>query len=145
MRHAVYKLMRQMVLFCHCGRSSILARGLCARCYATDRVNRTRFGGLRERAMVRDGRRCTGCGSEKVVVHHRRPGSVRTLRCLATLCPRCHARIHRTLRLRYGRLTPWMRELWREQHPGLAEQLELPLDGLCAPEEAVQKAMFHVA
>jgi hypothetical protein len=36
-------------------------------------------------------------------------------------------------------------ELWREQHPGLAEQLELPLDGVGMFEEAVQEALFHAA
>jgi 5-methylcytosine-specific restriction endonuclease McrA len=140
-----HKLMRQIVLFCRCGPVSILARGLCARCYAADRVSHIRFGGLRERAIVRDGRRCTGCGSEDVIVHHRRRGPGRDLDRLATLCPVCHARIHKTLRLRFGRLTPWMRELWREQHPGLAEQLELPLDGVGVFEEVMQEALFHVA
>jgi hypothetical protein len=92
-----------MVLFCSCGSSSILARGLCARCYAANRHDRKRFGGLRERAIVRDGRRCTGCGSEHLIVHHRRRGRGRDLCRLATLCP------------------IWLLELWREQHPGLAE------------------------
>ena len=136
---------RQMVLFCRCGRSSILARGLCARCYTARWHDRKRFGGLRERAIVRDGRRCTGCGSEDVIVHHRRRGRGHDLGRLATLCPVCHARIHKTLRLRFGRLTPWLLELWREQHPGLAEQMELPLDGVGMFEEAVQEALFHAA
>jgi 5-methylcytosine-specific restriction endonuclease McrA len=134
---------RQMVLFCSCGRSSILARGLCARCYAAHWHDRKRFGGLRERRIAQDGRRCTGCGSEDVIVHHRRRG--RDLRGLTTLCPACHARIHKTLRLRYGRMTPWLRELWREAHPGLAEQMELPLDGVGMFEEVVQEALFHAA
>jgi hypothetical protein len=38
-------------------------------------------------------------------------------------------------------MTRWFVELWREQHPGLAEQLELPLDGFGVFEEVAQEAL----
>jgi hypothetical protein len=45
---------------------------------------------------------------------------------MLTLCRKCHARIHRTYRPRYG-FTGLLRVLWREMHPGLPEQRQLPI------------------
>ena len=117
---------RQTVFFCPCGGSPIHARGLCRRCYRARHHSLRHFQGLRNRVLRRDGYRCTGCNSEHLVVHHRRALGA-TTGIFITLCPKCHAQVHRTLRLRYGRLTPHLLALWREQHRGLAEQIELPL------------------
>ena len=118
---------RQRAMFCcGCGRGSIFARSLCGRCYCAEYRDRRLFGGRREQALRRDGRRCTNCGADgQIVVHHRSPG-LNTTRLLCTLCRRCHARVHRLYRLRYG-LPEHFRRLWEEQHPKQPEQLELPL------------------
>jgi 5-methylcytosine-specific restriction endonuclease McrA len=126
---------RQRVLFCGCGRPGVIARGRCSRCYTEWR----RFGGLRHMILSRDGAHCSACGRfQGLVVHHRRPGANQA-RFLLTLCRRCHARLHRTFRPRYG-FPVMLRVLWREQHRGLAEQRELALAGepedWVAPEQA---------
>lgn len=119
---------RQRALWCRlCGAEARLILGLCPRCYATDRRNRSAFGGLRLRILERDGRVCQVCGrpgaGKRLHVHHRRPGVSRE-RLLITLCPGCHARIHHTRCWRRMPGSP-AAALWREQHPGAPEQLVL--------------------
>ncbi len=55
-----------------------------------------------------------------ITVHHRVPGRS-VLRLMISLCPGCHAKVHRT---RVGRfmMAPLLLELWREQHPRGHEQ-----------------------
>ncbi len=43
---------------------------------------------------------------------------------MISLCPGCHARIHRT-RAVLSAMPPLLRELWRELHPGGHEQTAL--------------------
>jgi DNA-binding transcriptional LysR family regulator len=101
--------------------------GLCARCYWARQHDARHFGGLREKAILRD-RVCLVCGADhELIVHHRRP-PVTTIRLLATLCRRCHPRIHR-----WNCLPAWssefMRQLWRGANPETPEQLPLPIIG----------------
>ena len=117
----------QRSLSCACGRTT-LARGLCTVCYTLRRQDEAYFGGLRELALERDGHRCRGCGRRgagkwSLVVHHRRPGRS-VLSLMLTLCPGCHARVHRTQTLR-AIVSPLLRMLWRELHPGAHEQRAL--------------------
>ena len=53
----------QRVLYCACGRSNILAHGLCPTCYTLKRRDMAYFGGLREEVLKRDGYTCQGCGA----------------------------------------------------------------------------------
>jgi hypothetical protein len=116
---------QQLALFCKCGATRILACGRCASCYWRHARSIRCFGGLREKALDRDRWCCTNCGAwQRIVVHHRIPG-VNALRLLATLCPRCHARIHRLARAFFG-MSPSLYQLWRELHRNQAQQLELP-------------------
>ena len=114
----------QKALFCPCGAPLPAIAGLCAGCYWRERHSARAFGGNRERALERDGRQCRACGDARVLhVHHRRPGDHGSL---VTVCAACHARIHRTRALR--RFMPdALLSLWREWHPGVPEQLQLPL------------------
>lgn len=121
----------QRGLWCACGRSLRKRGGLCTACYARRRRNRVYFGGLREIVSERDSYCCRGCSrpgarSRSLPVHHRRPG-VSNARHLITLCPACHAIVHKLLVLRRS-LPPLLRTLWREQHPGAPEQLDLEFD-----------------
>ena len=119
-------LIIQRALFCGCGCENILARGMCASCYFARYRDERHFAGQRERTLKRDRRMCTACGAgNQLVVHHREPG-VNVPRLFATLCRRCHARVHRLRQARYG-MTPHLRELWDEQHRGQVQQLEFPL------------------
>jgi len=118
----------QKSLHCPCGRARVLARGLCAVCYTLRRQDEAYFGGLREMVLERDGHTCRGCGASgrdkrSIVVHHRRPGRSR-LDLMISLCPGCHARIHRT-RAVLSAMSPLLRELWRELHPRGHEQTAL--------------------
>jgi len=112
----------QRIICCPCGSIDLHARGLCLRCYDQRRRSLQRFGGLREQVLLRDMYRCTNpaCGRPTNVVHHRRP------RGLVTLCPSCHARVERTLYVRWC-MDEYLRQLWREKHPGRPEQLPLEL------------------
>lgn len=131
--------MRQLVLCCPCGDERVRARGLCARCYRERRLNNKRFNGRRDAAIARDGRRCVLCRSERLIVHHRN-------RCeMVTLCVRCHPRIHRTLRPRFGTFDEATRQLWREQHPDLAEQIELKFNVNPPAPDPVQIDLFFSA
>jgi hypothetical protein len=118
----------QRVIHCPCGREKILAQGLCATCYTLKRQDEEHFGGLREAVLERDGHRCRVCdasGRDKrsIIVHHRVPGRS-LLNLMISLCPGCHARVHRTQTvLRY--MPPLLLKLWREQHPRAHEQRTL--------------------
>lgn len=128
----------QVTLFCACGSTKLWAKGRCRRCYDSHRASRSRFGGKRDQTIARDGGRCTNCGSVDVVVHHRRANA------LITLCPVCHAKVHRTLRIRFGRFSIYLLGLWRERHPGWPEQLCLP--GFMEPQpepEVAQAGLFE--
>lgn len=115
---------RQRSLFCPCGEAMPAIAGFCSSCHRRERRSRAYFGGNRERALESDAWQCRVCGeADPLHVHHRRAGDHQTL---ITLCAACHARVHRTVSLRR-----WMPEfllaLWREWHPGVPEQLQLPL------------------
>jgi hypothetical protein len=121
--------MKQRGIFCPCGRSKILALGLCASCYSMKRQDEEYYGGLREMVLDRDERRCRACPNlerRKLCVHHRKPG-VSKLEFMITLCTRCHAIVERT-QMVLGEMTPLLLILWREKHPDGKEQLYLPLD-----------------
>ncbi len=115
-------------VYCRCGREKILANGHCATCYTLRRQDERHFGGLRERVLERDGHTCRGCGASgrdkrSIVVHHRRPGRSR-LDLMISLCPACHARIHRTQAV-LSEMPDLLLELWRELHPRGHEQTAL--------------------
>jgi hypothetical protein len=66
--------------------------------------------------LARDRYRCQGCGAaHQRTVHHRRPGRHASA-WLITLCPACHAVVHRLQRHRRW-LPDLLLALWREQHP----------------------------
>jgi hypothetical protein len=114
---------KQRGMFCPCGRSEILALGLCPSCYSMKRQDEEKYGGLREAVLDRDGRRCRACPNSerrKLCVHHRVPG-ISKLELMITLCTGCHAIVERT-QIVLGEV------LWREKHPEGQEQLYLPLD-----------------
>ena len=120
---------KQRGMFCPCGRSEILALGLCSSCYSMKRQDEENYGGLREAVLDRDQRRCRACPNierRKLCVHHRVPG-VSKLDLMITLCTACHAIVERT-RIVLGEMTPLLLVLWREKHPEGKEQLYLPLD-----------------
>jgi len=131
----------QRSLLCGCGSSQLFAAGRCRHCYWQYRNSRRKFAGLREAALIRDGRCCTQCGSPiDVLVHHRRRKN--ELRWFITSCRRCHPRIHFLRRLPFG-ASPHFRMLWRELHPDAIEQLELPLFAPAGPR--VQASLFNAA
>ena len=106
----------------------ILANGFCATCYTLRRQDEQYFGGLRESVIERDGHRCRVCdasGRDKrsIIVHHRVPGKS-LLHLMLSLCPACHATIHRTEAV-LSEMRPLLLELWREQHPKGHEQTRL--------------------
>ena len=126
----------QRVMHCRCGRTAILAHGLCATCYTLKRQDEARFGGLREAVLERDGYRCRVCDApgrtkRSIIVHHRVPGRS-VLRLMISLCPGCHAKVHRTLAVR-KRMSPLLLQLWREQHPNGHEQCMLNFRSQLAP------------
>jgi hypothetical protein len=118
----------QKTLHCPCGRQKVLALGLCASCYNLKRQDEEYFGGLREQVLERDEHRCRACGASgrdkgSIVVHHRTPGKS-LLHLMISLCPACHAKVHRTKAV-LSRMSPLLLELWREQHPNGHEQTML--------------------
>jgi hypothetical protein len=119
--------LRQRVLFCRCGSTSIYVRGLCQRCYHRERADRKHFAGLREQVLARDQHRCRGCQAGSIdtvlAVHHRQPGCS-SLELLVTLCPACHAVVERTQVL-FRDVPELLRVLWRELHPAASEQMPL--------------------
>ena len=115
----------QRVMHCPCGNAKVLALGLCATCYTLKRQDKEHFGGLREAVLERDGYRCRVCdasGRDKrsIIVHHRVPGKS-LLKLMISLCPACHAKIHRTKAV-LSEMAPLLLQLWREQHPNGHEQ-----------------------
>jgi 5-methylcytosine-specific restriction endonuclease McrA len=102
--------------------------GLCATCYTLKRQDDEYFGGLREAVLERDGYRCRVCdasGSDRrsIIVHHRRPGKS-VLHLMISLCPACHAKVHRTKAV-LSRMPPLLLKLWHELHPKGHEQTML--------------------
>ena len=98
---------KQRGMFCPCGRSEILALGLCSSCYSMKRQDEENYGGLREAVLDRDQRRCRACPNierRKLCVHHRVPG-VSRLDLMITLCTACHAIVERT-QMVLGEMTP---------------------------------------
>lgn len=121
----------QRAMHCRCGRAKILAHGLCATCYTLKRQDEAYFGGLRETVLARDGYRCRVCGTPQrgkrsIIVHHREPGKS-LLHLMISLCPGCHAKLHRTRRIMKA-MDPLLLELWREQHPREQEQTFFDFD-----------------
>ncbi len=55
-----------------------------------------------------------------MVVHHRVCGRS-VLNLMISLCPGCHAKVHRT-RAVLSAMPPLLLQLWREQHPSGHEQ-----------------------
>ena len=115
----------QRVMHCLCGNAKVLALGLCSNCYTLKRQDKEYFGGLREVVLGRDGYRCRVCDASgrakrSIIVHHRVPGNS-VLNLMISLCPACHARIHRT-RVVVRFMSPLLLELWRELHPNAPEQ-----------------------
>jgi 5-methylcytosine-specific restriction endonuclease McrA len=118
----------QRTMLCPCGNPKILAHGLCATCYTLKRQDDEYFGGLREAVLERDGYRCRVCdapGRDKrsIIVHHRVPGKS-VLSLMISLCPGCHAKVHRTKAV-MSEMSPLLLILWREQHPEGHEQTTL--------------------
>jgi 5-methylcytosine-specific restriction endonuclease McrA len=118
----------QGVMHCPCGNAKIHARGMCATCYALRRQDQKHFGGLREAVLERDDYRCRVCdasGRDKrsIIVHHRVPERSK-LNSMLSLCPACHAKVHRTNAV-LSLMPPLLLELWREQHPKGHEQIQL--------------------
>jgi 5-methylcytosine-specific restriction endonuclease McrA len=118
----------QRVLYCRCGREKIVANNLCATCYTLKRQDSRYFGGLREVVLERDDYSCCVCGApgrgkNAITVHHRVPGKS-ILHKMISLCPACHAKVHRTKAVR-SKMPPLLLELWREQHPEGHEQTYL--------------------
>ncbi len=126
----------QGTLWCRiCGEQSKLIAGYCSRCYSRRHWDKRYFAGLRVQVLARDNHSCQLCskaarGKRSIAVHHRRPGTS-TLASLISLCPGCHARLHKTLAWRQDlfRSIPYAVALWRELHPGAPEQLALAFDG----------------
>ena len=58
-----------------------------------------------------------------MIVHRRVPGKS-VLALMISLCPGCHARIHRTKAV-LSAMPPLLLKLWREQHPEGHEQVQL--------------------
>lgn len=115
----------QRSLFCRCGAALGCRARACRRCRQQALDSRRRFGGWRDAVLARDRGCCTGCGDRPLHphVHHRRPG-VHRPHWLVTVCPRCHARIHKLAALSRP-LPARLAGLWLEQHPGAPFQLPL--------------------
>lgn len=111
-------------MFCPCGAAFPVRAGLCRVCYRARQHSRACFAGQRDAVLARDRRLCQGCGAAPAHphVHHRRPG-VHQPDALVTLCPGCHARLHKLRALRRY-LPPHLVPLWVEWHPQVAVQLQ---------------------
>lgn len=136
--------LKQESLWCSCGSLLVNRHGRCAGCERRRRLSLERFGGLREAALLRDRYRCRHCRTrDDLLVHHRRPG-VNVLRLLITLCRRCHSRVHNTLRPQYE-FPALLLTLWRESHPGVAEQQVFPWDDIAEVRDfAAQLTLFAI-
>ena len=134
----------QLAMHCRCGRETMLAHGMCATCYTLRRQDEEHFGGLRETVLERDGYRCRVCdapgtGKRSMVVHHRVTGRSE-LKLMISLCPACHARVHRT-KVVLAAMPPLLLVLWREQHPKGHEQKALNFEKSVG-ETAVAVSLF---
>lgn len=105
-----------------CGEAAPLSRGLCRSCYDAAYHDETYFSGKKQIVLERDGYGCSVCQTGTEVVHHRKPG-IDEEAWLITLCPACHARVHRSRCLR-AYVPPLLVILWREQHPNEPLQLQ---------------------
>lgn len=90
--------------------------------------------------LERDGYRCRVCdasGRDKrsIIVHHRVPGKS-VLRLMISLCPSCHAKVHRTIAV-LSKMPPVLLDLWREQHPTGHEQKMLNFSLLASVAQKV--------
>lgn len=65
----------------------------------------------------------SGASLISIIVHHRVPGKS-VLGLMISLCPACHAKIHRT-RVVVRLMPALLLALWREQHPTAHEQTAL--------------------
>ncbi len=118
----------QRSMHCPCGNPKVLALGLCSTCYTLKWQDDEYYGGLREAVLERDGYPCRVCdasGRDKrsIIVHHWAPGKS-VLRLMISLCPSCHAKVHRTIAV-LSEMPLLLLELWREQHPEGHEQTML--------------------
>ncbi len=118
----------------------IRANGHCATCYVLRRHDASYFGGLREAVLERDGHCCQVCGTSgrdkgSIVVHHRVPGRS-LLRTMISLCPGCHAKVHRTKAV-LSAMPLLLLTLWREQHPRGHEQTRLDFSPKLPAAESV--------
>lgn len=139
------KVPKQIAMHCRCGVSKILALGLCATCYTLKRQDEQYFGGLREAVLERDNYRCRVCdkpGGRKrgIIVHHRVAGKS-VLSLMISLCPGCHAKVHRTKAV-LGSMPPLLLKLWREQHPDGHEQKTLDFSK-GSPASQARKLFFE--
>ena len=131
----------QLAMHCRCGRESVIALGMCPTCYTLRRQDEEYFGGLREAVLERDGYRCRVCdapgtGKRSIIVHHRVPGQSR-MHLMISLCPGCHARVHRTKAVLVT-MPALLLELWREQHPKGHEQTALDFRRVAALPKPVR-------
>jgi 5-methylcytosine-specific restriction endonuclease McrA len=115
-------------MHCACENPRLLAVGRCATCYTLKRQDEEYFGGLREAVLERDGYCCRVCGASgrdkrSITVHHRVTGRS-VLHLMISLCPGCHAKVHRT-KMVLTEMPPLLLELWREHHPKGQEQTVL--------------------
>ena len=119
-------ILRQKSLFClRCGSLPTIA-GFCTPCYARRCHSALNFAGVRDQVLLRDSYQCQGCGAgNQRPVHHRRPG-VHDKKWLITLCPACHAIVHK-LRANKRWLPVPLLELWCEQHPHVPLQLQFAI------------------
>jgi 5-methylcytosine-specific restriction endonuclease McrA len=118
----------------------MLANGKCSVCYSLKRQDQEYFGGLREKVLERDGYRCRVCdasGRDKrsIIVHHRVPGKS-VLALMISLCPACHAKVHRT-RVVIRLMPALLLGFWRELHPKGHEQTALDFSSICPPATLV--------
>jgi hypothetical protein len=139
------KGMVQSSLSCPCGRTPVVAKGLCPSCYTMKWQDEEYFGGLRERVLERDGYKCRVCGKpavhgKKLMVHHRRPG-VSIMRLMITLCRGCHSKVHKRKMMIGVDIPELLRVLWRELHAGGLEQFSMDFSPLGA--EAVNGSLFE--
>ena len=95
--------------------------GFCASCYRQRRHSARYFAGVRDQVLLREGYRCQGCGAG-----NQWPG-IHDAKWLVTLCPACHAVVHKLLAHRRWLPDPLL-ALWREQHPALPLQLQFAIN-----------------
>lgn len=82
-----------------------------------------------------------GCAMPRVVINARSSSIIgcrgsRFLRLMISLCPGCHAKVHRTIAV-LTEMPPLLLELWREQHREGHEQTVLQFRELAPVARAV--------